>query len=96
MSAVALGELYTWVLRAKSPPDRLQALEEMLLDVLILDTTRSVARKFGEVRALLLDEGLPPPDMDLLNAAAALVHDLTLVTHNVQDYANIPGLRVTD
>jgi len=34
--------------------------------------------------------------MDLLNAATALVHDLTLVTHNLQDYVNVPGLRVED
>ncbi len=40
--------------------------------------------------------GLGSPDLDLLNASIALVHNLTLVTHNVQDYANIPGLQVVD
>jgi tRNA(fMet)-specific endonuclease VapC len=29
-------------------------------------------------------------------AAAALVHNLTLVTHNTADYQNIPGLRLGD
>ena len=60
------------------------------------DICPDVGRKFGEVRAGLLDRGLPPPDMDLMNAATALVHDLTLVTHNTQDYANVPGLRLAD
>ena len=42
----------------------------------------------------VLDEAAP--EMDLLIAATALVYDLTLVTHNVRDFANVPGLRVQD
>lgn len=34
--------------------------------------------------------------MDLLIAATALAHDLTLVTHNTHDFAHVPGLRVVD
>jgi predicted nucleic acid-binding protein len=56
----------------------------------------SVARKFGEVRAWQVDHGLGSPELDLLNGAVALVHSLTMVTHNVQDYANIPGLTIHD
>jgi tRNA(fMet)-specific endonuclease VapC len=29
-------------------------------------------------------------------ASVALVHDLTLVTHNVSDFKNIPDLHVVD
>jgi predicted nucleic acid-binding protein len=36
------------------------------------------------------------PGMDLLIASAALVHDLTLATHNVRDYQNVLGLRIED
>ena len=96
MSAITLGELYTWALRAKAPPTRLQALTDMLNDVVVVDITPDIARKFGELRAELFDRGLPPPDMDLLHASTALVHDLTLVTHNTQDYTNISGLRLAD
>ena len=55
-----------------------------------------MAEKFGAIRADLLDRGLTVGGMDLLNAATAVVHNLTLVTHNVQDYANIPGLTLDD
>ena len=96
LSTISLGELYSWVLREKTSPKRLAALNDLLDDVTVLDITPEVARRFGEVRASLLDRGLPAPDMDLLNAATALVHDLTLVTHNVQDYANVPALRILD
>jgi predicted nucleic acid-binding protein len=96
ISAVALGELYTWVIRSKAAPKRLQSLNDMLGDVKVLDVTRDVAMRFGQVRAALLDRGTPAPEMDLMIAATALVHDLTLVTHNTQDFANVPGLRLAD
>jgi predicted nucleic acid-binding protein len=34
--------------------------------------------------------------MDLLIAATAIVHDLTLVTRNVTDFQGIPNLRLVD
>jgi tRNA(fMet)-specific endonuclease VapC len=32
----------------------------------------------------------------LLSAAVALVHNLTLVTHNSVDFQDVPGLRLDD
>jgi tRNA(fMet)-specific endonuclease VapC len=55
-----------------------------------------VAEKFGEIRAHEIASGRLTPDLDLLIASTALVHGLTLVTHNVQDFANVPGLQVVD
>jgi len=96
VSTVTAGELFTWVLRANASPARLQGLLDLLRDMTVLDVTLDVARKFGAVRAHLLDQGLAVPEMDLLIASTALVHGLTVVTHNVTDYANIPGLTVVD
>ena len=67
---------------------------DLLDDMTVLDV--DVAHKFGEVRAQQLDQGLFTPEMDLLIAATALVCNLTVVTHNVQDFANVPGLSVED
>jgi tRNA(fMet)-specific endonuclease VapC len=92
ISVITLGELLTWALRAKAPPRRLQDVQDLLKLVQVLAITPDVGWKFGELRAALLDAGTPAPEMDLLNAATALVHPLTLVTHNTKDYANIPGL----
>ena len=96
VSAVSLGELYTWTLRARASRVRMQSLLDMLPLVSVVDVNADVARKFGELDVHLLDHGLSVSEIDLLNAATALVHNLTLVTHNVQDYANIPGLHVLD
>ncbi len=95
-SAVTLAELYTWALRAKAPPQRLHGLLALLHDVIVLDLTPDVARKFGEVQASLLDRGQRAPHMDLLIASTALVHGLTVVTHNQQHFLKIPGLPVDD
>ena len=73
------------------PPWRMQSLLDLLREVQVVNVDEMVARKFGEVRAWQLDHGFASPDLDLLNGAIALVHNLTMVTHNVQDYANIPA-----
>lgn len=65
-------------------------------EVLVLPVDETVARKFGEVRAWQLDRGFASPDLDLLNAAVALVHGFTMVTHNTADYENVPGLILAD
>jgi tRNA(fMet)-specific endonuclease VapC len=61
---------------------------------LIFDST--CAEKFGQVRGTLLKKGVSIPTVDLMIASAALVHNLTLVTHNTADFQNIPGLRLDD
>ena len=96
ISVATLGELYTWVSRAKAPAERAQGLKDLLSDVVVLDANFDIAQKFGESEAAMLDRGLAIREFDLLIAATALVHDLTLVTHNVQDFVNVPGLKIDD
>jgi tRNA(fMet)-specific endonuclease VapC len=71
-------------------------LDETLRDLELLPIDHEVAQKYGEVRAALFDEGRPTPEIDLLIGCTALVHDLTLVTHNAVDFTQIPGLRIED
>lgn len=96
VSTITVGELFTWALRRGVSPQRRQTLQDFLRDVTTLDVTEAVGEKFGELRAGLLDAGQGTPELDLLIAATALVHDLTLVTHNVQDFTSVPGLRIQD
>lgn len=96
ISVITLGELFTWASRAKAPPQRLQALLDLLNDLQTLEVTDAIGRKWGELRAGLFDTGRPAPDLDLFQAATAQVHGLTLVTHNVQDYAFVPGIAIVD
>ena len=68
----------------------------MYQDMQLLDVGQEVAMRYAEIRASLLDVGRTIPVLDLLIAATALVHDLILVTHNVKDFAFVPGLTVVD
>ena len=96
VSMITVAELFTWALRAKAPPARLQSVRDLLKAVSVEDVSLAVAERFGELRAAQLDQGKTTPQLDLLIAATALFHNLTLVTHNTQDFANIPGLTVVD
>jgi tRNA(fMet)-specific endonuclease VapC len=51
VSAITAAELFTWTLRSKTSPSRLQGLLELLDGVTLLDIDRAVSRKFGEIRA---------------------------------------------
>ena len=96
ISAVTVGELTTWAYRRTAPPARLRDFDELTKLVTVLEFSDAVARRFGKVRANLLDIGRPVPYIDLMLAATAIHHGLTLVTHNIRDYANVPALTLED
>jgi tRNA(fMet)-specific endonuclease VapC len=62
----------------------------------VVDFDHVCAKKFGEIRGSLLRQGISVPAVDLMIGSVALVHDLTLVTHNTADFQNIPGIRLED
>lgn len=94
---LVLAELYTWAYQRADPAPLLRSLgDDLLPEVAILPFDEACALRFGGVRGALLRSGVPVSRIDLMIAAVALVHDLTLVTHNTKDFAAIPGLRLED
>jgi len=86
VSVVAVGELYAGVLLATEDATRaarLQRLANVLADSLLLEIDRSVAARYGELRAAA---GRCPSN-DLWIAATALAHDLTLLTRDERQAA---------
>jgi tRNA(fMet)-specific endonuclease VapC len=71
-------------------------LVNLISELQILPVDHHVAHEFGRIRAGLLDQGRPTPEMDLFIASTALAYDLTLVTHNVADFQHLPELRLED
>ena len=49
---------------------------------------------FGQLKATLLNQGNLIEDFDIMIAATALQHDLTLLTNNSRDFARIDSLRL--
>ncbi|MEO8250435.1 MAG: type II toxin-antitoxin system VapC family toxin [Burkholderiales bacterium] len=60
--------------------------ERFLADTKVLPVTESVARRGGELRALHSLRGHVREQPDMLIAATAQVHALTVVTRNVRDF----------
>jgi tRNA(fMet)-specific endonuclease VapC len=56
----------------------------------------SLLERAAELYAELRARGQLIEDADLLIAAVALVHDMTLVTHNTAHFTRITGLQVDD
>lgn len=94
---IVLGELDTWAFHRRNPSQVISRIEnDLLTDVTVLDFDSRCAKKFGAARGELLQQGISVSRLDLLIASVALVHDLTMVTHNTADFQNIPGLRLED
>ncbi len=91
-----MAELYTGAHKHAKSSRLLTGIADLLQEVTILDFDLACAEKFGEVNGDLLRIGITVPPLDLLIASVALVHNLTLVTHNTADYRNIPNLRLDD
>jgi tRNA(fMet)-specific endonuclease VapC len=93
---IVLAELYAGAYHVSNPEPLLQKIVDLLDDVEILSFDHPCAEQFGIVRGRLLRKGISIPETDLMIASVALVHDLTLVTHNTADFQHVPGLRLED
>jgi tRNA(fMet)-specific endonuclease VapC len=97
LPTIALAELYAWAYRRANPARLLGAIaKDILADVTVLDFDSACAEQFGIIRGWQLQQGIQVAAPDLMVASVALVHNLTLVTHNITDYKNVPGLRLDD
>ena len=76
-------------------PTVLSLIADLLQEVTVLDFDQCL-RTSLEVKGELLQQGVSIPVGGSDDRRGALVHDLTLVTHNTADFQNIPGLRLED
>ena len=98
-SVITLGELSFGVESCADPAKR--ALRAAFLRQVetrpILDISRHTAAAFGMLSASLKQAGRSPRPRynDLWIAAQAIEHNYTLLTRNLADFADLPGLRLT-
>ena len=97
ISAITASELLMGVHRAdtESRRNRRSAfVEAIIAGVRVLDFTTAVARVHAEVYADLARRGELIGAHDLLIAATALHHELSVLTENVDEFSRVPGLGV--
>jgi tRNA(fMet)-specific endonuclease VapC len=94
ISAIVAHELFDGAFKSQGV-DRNVALVDALRFV-VLDFDKEDARQSGQIRALLAGKGTPIGPYDVLIAGQAIARNLTLVTHNTNEFRRVPGLRIED
>jgi tRNA(fMet)-specific endonuclease VapC len=96
VSVLTKAELLFGVAVSPRPSRDKESLEQLLTYMQVLDLPEVAAEHYAEIRADLRRKGKPIGANDLLLAAHARSLGLTLVTHNVREFARVPGLEVED
>jgi toxin FitB len=86
LSAITLEEI-CYGLSAK-PNSRIQAWFENFLPIYcqVIPISLEIAKHAGELRGYLKTQGKPRTQADILIAATAKIHQLTLITRNTRDF----------
>lgn len=90
--APVVGELYAGAPHYRDPASMVTRIEQVLQRLTILLLDRAAAEKYGFLRARLEKKGEILHDMDLMIAACALTHGMTLVTGNEKHFSRIREL----
>jgi tRNA(fMet)-specific endonuclease VapC len=96
LSAVVRAELLYGAWASENPAKNLTSLERFAAPYLSLPFDDACAESYGRLRGELRRQGTPIGANDLLIAATALTHNLTLVTHNTREFSRVPRLRLED
>jgi tRNA(fMet)-specific endonuclease VapC len=97
ISVVVVSELLMGVHRANTEERRQRRsafVEAVISGVGVLEFTVPAARVHAEIYAELATKGKMIGAHDLLIAATARCHDLSVLTDNVQEFSRVPDLRV--
>ena len=94
LSMITYMEIYQGIVESPDSAALEVEFEAFLKTVKLLPLSTDAARRCARLRAALKQQGkrIRPRALDLITAATALEHRLTLVTRNRADYDDVPGL----
>lgn len=93
ISSITVAELQYGVEKSAAREKNTSALEAFLLPLEIAQFDTDSALVYGKIRAELERQGKPIGGMDMLIAAQAIAQDFTLITHNLNEFERVSGLR---
>jgi tRNA(fMet)-specific endonuclease VapC len=92
VSIISVAELYEGVFRSNIPSTNESSLNDFLGAVTVLDISRDICKIYGEEKAKLLQKGVVIGALDMLIAATAFHHSLTLFTAD-RDFERVTDLQ---
>lgn len=96
ISAITLSELFHGAGKSAKVAQNLAVVEELASLLEVLPYTAKASQHHGAIRSALEKVGRPIGVNDLHIAAHARSEGLTLVTHNMAEFARVPGLLTED
>ena len=96
LCSIVKAELLYGARHSQRAPENLKLLAQFFAPFVSLPFNDRCAEQYGQIRAELVQAGTLIGPNDLLIAAIARVYELTLVTHNVEEFSRVSGLRVED
>jgi predicted nucleic acid-binding protein len=94
ISLITFGEIYEGIYYGPDPESHETGFREFLKWVNVLPLNRWIMQRFARIRGQLRLKGQLIGDPDILIAATALHHNLTLATRNIKDFQRIPDLKL--
>jgi tRNA(fMet)-specific endonuclease VapC len=94
VSIISVAELWEGVHFSRDPAQSQAQLQRFLEGLIVLGFDEATCNRFCQFRGELRIPSQTVGDFDLLIAATALVHDLTLLTNNRRHFERIRDLRV--
>ena len=94
ISLISYGEVFDGIYYGRDPDANEKSFRQFLRWVDVLPLNRRIMRRFARIRGQLRREGQLIGDCDLLIGATAIIHDLTLVTHNVRHFNRLSNLKL--
>lgn len=94
--SVVKAELFWGAMKSNHPTRALAEQKRFLSLFSSLPFDDRAAEEFGRIRADLALKGTPIGPYDLMIAAIAVAHGVTLVTHNTAEFSRVVGLNIED
>jgi tRNA(fMet)-specific endonuclease VapC len=92
VSSITVAELEYGAYKSQRQEQNRAALSQFLIPLEILPFDERATQTYGQIRAQLERRGTVIGSMDMLIASQAISLGLTLVTNNVRELSQIPGL----
>ena len=96
ISSIVKGELLLGAFKSQTREQTTNKVEKFLKPFDIIDFTDKMSYDYAEIRAELEKSGQIIGANDLLIAATAINTNAILITHNIDEFSRVKGLKIED